>query len=226
MGRTAPGDAGGRALQVQPGVTLKIATMMYRTPSLRSRSIEKHLHWQALLVPEIRRRLAADDDDPAPEAIVATAIACLDVAGERWVSGGGVDDLSALYDRAVAGVRSGSLRQGASSLTRALVLVVGGVVQSRTETLGGRSPADRHSLGICSDLPLPPRSLEAYAPVMERLVISTPNAPSSPLFSQGVRAARRSRSPAWSESIRRPEYRPVPPSRSRPSSRSGTARPS
>lgn len=96
------------ALQVQPGVTLKIATMMYRTPSLRSRSIEKHLHWQALLVPEIRRRLAADDDDPAPEAIVATAIACLDVAGERWVSGGGVGDLSALYDRAVAGVRSGS----------------------------------------------------------------------------------------------------------------------
>ncbi|ROR80092.1 transcriptional regulator, TetR family [Plantibacter flavus] len=96
------------ALQIQPGVTLKIATMMYRTPSLRSRSIEKHLHWQALLVPEIRRRLAVGDDDPAPEAIVATAIACLDVAGERWVSGGGVGDLSVLYDRAVAGVRSGS----------------------------------------------------------------------------------------------------------------------
>lgn len=98
------------ALHVEPGVTLKIATMMYRTPSLRSRSIEKHLHWQSLLVPNIRRRLGlADDDvsDPAPAAIVASAITCLDVAGELWVSGG-VGDLAALYDRAVAGLRQGS----------------------------------------------------------------------------------------------------------------------
>ena len=96
------------ALEVEPGVTLKIATMMYGTPSLRSRSIEKHLHWQSLLVPDIRRRLGlADDDasDPAPAAIVASSIACLDAAGELWVTGGGVGDLAALYDRAVAAVR-------------------------------------------------------------------------------------------------------------------------
>ena len=96
------------ALEVEPGVTLKIATMMYGTPSLRSRSIEKHLHWQSLLVPDIRRRLGlADDDasDPAPAAIVASSIACLDAAGELWVNGGGVGDLAALYDRAVAAVR-------------------------------------------------------------------------------------------------------------------------
>ncbi|MCI4656691.1 TetR/AcrR family transcriptional regulator [Cryobacterium zhongshanensis] len=96
------------ALEFDPGVTLKIATMMYGTPSLRSRSIEKHLHWQSLLVPDIRRRLGlADDDasDPAPAAIVASSIACLDAAGELWVTGGGVGDLAALYDRAVAAVR-------------------------------------------------------------------------------------------------------------------------
>ncbi|SMH29484.1 transcriptional regulator, TetR family [Rathayibacter oskolensis] len=99
------------ALEVEPEVTLKIATMMYETPSLRSRSIEKHLHWQSLLVPDIRRRLGipADDvSDPAPVAIVASAIACLDVAGELWIAGGGRGDLAALYDRAAAAVRLGS----------------------------------------------------------------------------------------------------------------------
>ncbi|WEO77338.1 TetR family transcriptional regulator [Cryobacterium sp. SO2] len=98
------------ALEVDPGVTLKIATMMYGTPSLRARSIEKHLHWQTLLVPDIRRRLGLADDvyDPAPAAIVASAITCLDVAGELWVTGGGVGDLAALYDRAVTAVRLGS----------------------------------------------------------------------------------------------------------------------
>lgn len=98
------------ALQVEPGVTWKIAKMMYGTPSLRSRSIEKHLHWQALLVPDIRRRLGVADDDstnPVPAAIVASAIACLDAAGEIWVEDGGTGDLAAYYDRAVAGVRSG-----------------------------------------------------------------------------------------------------------------------
>jgi AcrR family transcriptional regulator len=97
------------ALSIEPEVTLKIATMMYETPSLRSRSIEKHLHWQALLVPDIRRRLGVAEDDlanPAPAAIVASAIACLDVAGETWVDGHGLGDLAALYDQAVAGVRS------------------------------------------------------------------------------------------------------------------------
>jgi AcrR family transcriptional regulator len=99
------------ALTIDPGVTLKIATMMYRTPSLRSRRIEKHLHWQTLLVPDIRRRLGIAEDDPtnpAPAAIVASAISCLDVAGELWTDGDGTGDLAALYDRAVAAVRSGS----------------------------------------------------------------------------------------------------------------------
>jgi AcrR family transcriptional regulator len=99
------------ALDIEPGVTLKIATMMYGTPSLRSRSIEKHVHWQSLLVPDIRRRLGLDEDDladPAPSAIVASAITCLDVAGELWINGGGVGDLAMLYDRAVAAVRSSS----------------------------------------------------------------------------------------------------------------------
>ncbi|HEY3339892.1 MAG TPA: TetR/AcrR family transcriptional regulator [Propionicimonas sp.] len=99
------------ALSIEPGVTLKIARMMYGTPSLRSRSIEKHLHWQSLLVPDIRRRLGIDHDDianPVPAAIVASAIACLDVAGEVWVAGDGRADLASLYDQAASGLRAGS----------------------------------------------------------------------------------------------------------------------
>ncbi|WP_200926159.1 TetR/AcrR family transcriptional regulator [Agreia sp. Leaf283] len=99
------------ALTIDPEVTLKIARMMYQTSSLRSRSIEKHLHWQALLVPDIRRRLGIAEDDvtnPAPAAIVASAIACLDAAGEVWVEGDGLADLASLYDQAVAGVRGTS----------------------------------------------------------------------------------------------------------------------
>lgn len=99
------------ALTIDPEVTLKIARMMYGTPSLRARSIEKHLHWQSLLVPDIRRRLGIPESDvgnPVPAAIVASAIACLDAAGEVWVDGDGLGDLAALYDQAVAGVRKNS----------------------------------------------------------------------------------------------------------------------
>jgi AcrR family transcriptional regulator len=98
------------ALTLEPGVTLQLAKMMQETPSLRSRSIEKHLHWQRLLLPDIRRRMGVADDDttnPAPAAILASAIACLDVAGEAWVAGDGKEELATLYDRAVSAVRAG-----------------------------------------------------------------------------------------------------------------------
>lgn len=98
------------ALGPEPEVALRIGKMMYETPSLRARSIEKHLHWQQLLVPNIRKRLAgsAHDSGPAAEAIVASAIACLDVAGEIWVRGNGTQNLADLYDEAVASVRGAS----------------------------------------------------------------------------------------------------------------------
>jgi AcrR family transcriptional regulator len=88
---------------------LKIAKMMYETPSLRARSIEKHLQWQDLLVPNVRRRLGSDPmdaDDVVADAIVASAIACLDAAGAVWARSDGNADLKGLYRRAVESVRS------------------------------------------------------------------------------------------------------------------------
>ena len=97
-----------KALEQDPDLTLRISKMMYETPSLRARSIEKHLHWQSLLVPNIRQRLgiARDDEtDPSADAIVASAIACIDVAGEIWTKSGGTLDLAALYEQAAQAVR-------------------------------------------------------------------------------------------------------------------------
>jgi AcrR family transcriptional regulator len=88
--------------------TLKISKMLYGTPSLRARSIEKHLQWQALLTPEIRRRLGVapnDEHDLRADAIVACVLSCLDVAGEAWTRGDGRESLEELVMSAVAAVR-------------------------------------------------------------------------------------------------------------------------
>ncbi|MEV4278386.1 TetR family transcriptional regulator [Actinoplanes xinjiangensis] len=90
---------------------LKIFRMVYETPSLRARSIEKHLQWQALLTPEVRRRLGADPADPwdvRADALVATVITCLDVAGEAWTRADGQVPLEDLFDAAVDAVRPAS----------------------------------------------------------------------------------------------------------------------
>ncbi|WP_433791412.1 TetR family transcriptional regulator [Actinoplanes sp. CA-252034] len=88
---------------------LKIFRMVHETPSLRARSIEKHLQWQALLTPEIRRRLGADPADPLDvraDALVATVITCLDVAGEAWTRSDGRVPIESLFDAAAAAVRA------------------------------------------------------------------------------------------------------------------------
>ncbi|BCJ40851.1 TetR family transcriptional regulator [Actinoplanes ianthinogenes] len=89
---------------------LKVSRMMYETPSLRARHIEKHLRWQASLVPELRRRLKADPENPLDvraEALVACAITCLDVAGEAWTRANGSVPLEDLFDSAAAALRAG-----------------------------------------------------------------------------------------------------------------------
>jgi AcrR family transcriptional regulator len=84
------------------------AEMLYGTPSLRARSIEKHLAWQELMVPDIQRRLENSGGDPRPpaaDAIVASALACLDAAGLAWLREPG-SDLREHYRRAVHAVRA------------------------------------------------------------------------------------------------------------------------
>jgi len=87
---------------------LDLHRMMAGSPSLRAKSVEKHQAWQTQLVPEIERRMgiaSGDIPDPRASAIVATVLACLDVATDIWGSRGGAGELEDIYDEALAAVR-------------------------------------------------------------------------------------------------------------------------
>ncbi|MFD2796685.1 TetR/AcrR family transcriptional regulator [Promicromonospora vindobonensis] len=88
---------------------LQIAGMYADAPSLRARHLEKHLRWQELLAPDVERRLGiapAATVDPRARAVIAAALACLDIAVEAWRESGGTADPVDLFDAAVAAVRA------------------------------------------------------------------------------------------------------------------------
>lgn len=86
--------------------TLALGRMLFDTPSLLARHLEKRLRWQELLVPLIAARLPAEGDPGLQaHAIVASALSCLDAASRAWVQSGGQAELSDLYDQAVHAVR-------------------------------------------------------------------------------------------------------------------------
>ena len=67
---------------------LALGRMLFDTPSLRARLLEKRLRWQELLVPLIEERLSGTvgSSTVGASAIVASALACLDAASEAWVA--------------------------------------------------------------------------------------------------------------------------------------------
>lgn len=90
---------------------LKLTTMIYASPSLRARYMDKRMAWIELLAPEIARRLAAAGEVPeedlelASRAVVGTALTCLTLAAEVWAAQDGALDLGVLYDTAITAVR-------------------------------------------------------------------------------------------------------------------------
>jgi AcrR family transcriptional regulator len=90
-----------------PERELAIGRICLETASLRARRAEKHQGWADLLVPELAARPAsAPVGESAAHAVLAAALACLDLATDRWVAGAGADDLPALFAEAVAAVRA------------------------------------------------------------------------------------------------------------------------
>lgn len=86
--------------------TLALGRMLFDTPSLLARHLEKRLRWQELFVPLIAARLPAEGDrDLQAHAIVTSALSCLDAASRAWVRSDGHTELSDLYDQAVHAVR-------------------------------------------------------------------------------------------------------------------------
>ncbi|MER6567183.1 TetR family transcriptional regulator [Streptomyces sp. NPDC001093] len=90
---------------------LELSRLIFETPSLRARYIEKRLRWQTELVPIVQARLdtgSGPSPDPRARAIVAAVFACVDTATELWAESEGRLDLADLYDQCLAAVRDGS----------------------------------------------------------------------------------------------------------------------
>jgi AcrR family transcriptional regulator len=84
---------------------LAIGRLIQGNPSLKAKSAEKHQRWSDLLVPLLVRHIQTPDAALTAAAIVATALACLDVASEAWVATDGSGDLAQLYLQTLAAVR-------------------------------------------------------------------------------------------------------------------------
>lgn len=81
----------------------RLVCLVIDTPSLRPLHQDKLQGWITLLRPEVARRLgrpADDATDPAPAALIACALACLDAALAAWVASESGDDLGRLFARA------------------------------------------------------------------------------------------------------------------------------
>ncbi len=92
-----------------PRAELAMAKIYHDSPSLRARHLEKHLSWQELLAPDIERRLGVTSGptpDPRARAVIAAALACLDIALDAWRASDGTADVVQLFDAAVVAVRS------------------------------------------------------------------------------------------------------------------------
>jgi AcrR family transcriptional regulator len=88
---------------------LLIARLTTANPALRARHLEKHLRWQALLVPLLERRMGLEPGpvpDPRAHAIVGACLACLDTAMEIWARRDGDGTLEEIYLEALAAIRS------------------------------------------------------------------------------------------------------------------------
>lgn len=96
-----------RALEDDGGLALARTTLLATTPSLRAAQQHKHAEWNALLAPAVVDRLTgpAATREYQAHAIVAAALACMDVAVEQWTASKGTQPLDALLDTAIAAVR-------------------------------------------------------------------------------------------------------------------------
>lgn len=98
-----------RGPDYSPQTELALARMCHDTPSLHARHVEKQLRWQDLLAPEVAKRLGDVPDavrDLHARAVIATSLACLDLAFHAWRESGGTADVEDLYGQAIAAVRS------------------------------------------------------------------------------------------------------------------------
>ncbi|MFC4071968.1 TetR family transcriptional regulator [Actinoplanes subglobosus] len=87
-----------------PERSLAFLRMIEANATMAARHRGKQQAWEELLVPLVAARLTGDlpaDRDPAPRALVASAVACLNAAMRAWAAGDGAGSRDALLDRAM-----------------------------------------------------------------------------------------------------------------------------
>ncbi|MFI8069708.1 hypothetical protein ACIF85_13110 [Streptomyces sp. NPDC086033] len=110
-GRGVPGFAGGRGSPIgryheDPAGALTTTRLVYDTPSLRARHLEKQHSWRPALAEALADR-AGSDGSPAIAlaARAGAALNCLNIALEYWTASDGRLDLVALLDEAFASLK-------------------------------------------------------------------------------------------------------------------------
>ncbi|KHD72048.1 TetR/AcrR family transcriptional regulator [Actinoplanes utahensis] len=87
-----------------PERSLAFLRLVGANPTMRARHREKQEGWESLLVPLVAARLPSDlpaGHDPAPRALVASAVACLNAAMQAWADGDATVSRDTLLDRAM-----------------------------------------------------------------------------------------------------------------------------
>lgn len=72
-----------------PVKTLAVVRLIYRTPVLHARSLERQARWQADLATVLAERLGLESDDLFPQLATRMAFAAFDTAMERWATSEG-----------------------------------------------------------------------------------------------------------------------------------------
>jgi AcrR family transcriptional regulator len=84
-----------------PEKSRALTAIIYGTPALRARHLERQDQWRAGLAEALAERTGAAPDDLRPAITAAAALNALDIALARWVAGGGTGDVCSLIDKAL-----------------------------------------------------------------------------------------------------------------------------
>lgn len=88
----------------EPESAFRLAQLVTSTPALAGKHHEKNARWQALLRPEVARRLGTGEgnaSDPRPSAIIAAALGCVDASIGAWLAVDGTEPLGEILDSAM-----------------------------------------------------------------------------------------------------------------------------
>jgi AcrR family transcriptional regulator len=78
-----------------------LTRIIFGTPALRARHLERQDQWRAGLAEELAERTGAAPDDLRPAITAAAALSALDIALSYWVAEGGIGDVRVLVDKAL-----------------------------------------------------------------------------------------------------------------------------